>query len=200
VNRSGLLHDFYPTFNKPKPLSYMRKNNLKGYTIICLLLLSLSCRKDYERFDYFRNPLKGGCQVAEYHIPIYDSYFPPHFVFLFKKTFDSTGRIVKSIICNFWDEIPPKLVNTPEFRHNLLVVQKAMKVYLINQETEKAGTPDTVARITLNNDGRAISCAATGALNPDWMGNPPSSSIIFTRMTISSRLSLTTWTSQDPHL
>jgi hypothetical protein len=29
-----------------------------------------------------------------------------------------------------------------------------------------------VARITLNKEGRAISCAATGALNPDYFENP----------------------------
>jgi hypothetical protein len=59
-----------------------------------------------------------------------------------------------------------------EFYHDFIVEQKGRMIYLVNKQTNKAGTPDTVARITLNEKGRAISCAANSELDPDAMLNP----------------------------
>ena len=65
-------------------------------------LLFLSCNKD----DYeFSNALMK-CQVSEFHLNTYELYFTD-FPFLFKKTYDPSGKILKEISCLFWNDEPP---------------------------------------------------------------------------------------------
>jgi len=136
------------------------------------LLALTSCRKDIGRFDGSTNPLESHEQVVEYHIPTYDAAYPPRFPFLFKKIYDPSGKTVKEIDCSFWDVQSPSQLFLDEFYHTLKVEQKGRMVYLINTQLTKENTPDTVARITLNNQGRPESCAASPALDPDAASKP----------------------------
>jgi hypothetical protein len=146
----------------------MKKGKVTLPAIATVFMLFLSCQKDFIRADHFRNPLEAGCQVAEYHIPEYDSDFPPRIPYLFKKTFDSSGKIVREIECFFNDIVTPHDILLPEFHHIFKIEQRGRMIFLINKVTNKGNIPDTVARITLNNEGRAESCAANPELVPDF--------------------------------
>jgi hypothetical protein len=134
-------------------------------------LAAIACRKDMDRLP---DPIRSDFyQVAEYHKTLYDNAFPslPHFPFLFKKIYDTRGN-VKEIDCSFWDVIYPNQLFLDRFYHTLSVDQKGQKVYLINTMTAKGGIPDTVATITTNGKGRAISCAANKELDQDLANRP----------------------------
>jgi hypothetical protein len=147
----------------------MRKQCFQSAAWAALVLSCfLSCHKVFSLLEESRNPLLRDCQVAEYHIPIYDSYYPPRIPFLFKKTFDPSTKILKEIECYFQDDVPPQEIIQPIFHHVLKLAQKDRMIFLINNDSNiKGNTPDTVAKITLNNEGRAESCEANGELNPD---------------------------------
>jgi hypothetical protein len=144
----------------------MKKGKVTLPAIATVFMLFLSCQKSSDRFDNFRNPLQGDCQVAEYHYGLYDQYFPAGIPFLFKKTFDASGKTLKEIECFFWPEVPPSQILLPEFHHIFKVEQRGRMIFLINKVTNKGNIPDTVARITLNNEGRAKSCTANSELFP----------------------------------
>lgn len=136
--------------------------------IITASLLFSSCRKITDWIDESHNPLRGGCQVAEYHVPWYDHYYPD-LPFLFKKIYDQSGKIVQEIDCGFWRVRRPDL-QLKEI-HYLLVQQKGKKIYLFNKNSiNNKGLHDTAATITLNNEGRPDSCTISAELN-DVRGN-----------------------------
>ena len=147
------------------------KNALCLQATCCLLLLA-SCRKALDFHHEFPNPLTSEYQVVEYHIPLYDEAYPPRFPFLFKKTYDPTGRSVSEIECSFWDAQSPSQLFLDEFYHHFKVVQRGRIICLINVQLPKSNIPDTVMKVTLNKEGRPESSWASGELNPDAMSNP----------------------------
>ena len=118
---------------------------------VSIFLLFNSCTKDVP-FRNFFNPLIGGCQVAEYHVTQFDPLFPTPPPYLFRKTFDPSGRIVQEIDCNFTDDILPADLLSSTL--HLKIGQKGPVVYLINKASVKSDFPDTVVRIYLNEKGR----------------------------------------------
>jgi hypothetical protein len=129
---------------------YMKKIALVS---LLLSLLFLSCNKD----DDFPNALMK-CQVSEFHLATYDLYFTD-FPFLFKKTYDPSGKILKEISCLFWNDQPP----TSQFvtPHDLVINSHGRKIFLLN----KHDLLDTVVKITLNIAGRPESCESKKELN-----------------------------------
>lgn len=128
---------------------------------ICMLFNS--CIKDVPPRN-FVNPLVGGCQVAEYHVAMFDALFPTPPPYLFRKTFDPSGRIVTEIDCNFTNDIlPTDLLSTTL---HLKIGQKGPVVYLIKVDTLKADFPDTVIRIYLDEKGRPDSCIGGPGSDP----------------------------------
>jgi hypothetical protein len=125
------------------------------------VLLILSCNK---RIDLFPNPLTQGCQVAEYHVGLYDLYYPDTTAWLFRKTYNASGRIPVAIECFFTDDVSPQAIFFPEFDHFLGIVQDGRRIFFMNQ---KAGFPDTVATLWLNEEGRPASCVANSELVVD---------------------------------
>ena len=142
----------------------MKKGIVTLPVIATVFMLFLSCQKSSDRFDNFRNPLQGDCQVAEYHIGYPD--YPAGIPFLFKKTFDPSGKTLKEIDCVFWPEIGPPEISEPEYHHIFKIEQHGRMIFVINKVTNKGNIPDTVARITINNDGRVKSCIANSELFP----------------------------------
>ncbi len=120
-----------------------------------IFMLFNSCTKDVP-FQNFLNPLIGGCQVAEYHVTQFDPLFPTPPPFLFRKTFDHSGRIVQEIDCNFTNDILPADLLSSTL--HLKIGQKGRVVFLIKNESMKGNLPDTVVRIYLNEKGRPDSC------------------------------------------
>jgi hypothetical protein len=128
-------------------------------TAIAATLLG-SCNKSLPSEGFF-NPLIGGCQVAEYHIPQFDQFFPTPPPYLFRKSFDATGKIVTGMDCSFTNDIVPATL--PMFTLHITVVQQGWTVLLISKSTGKEGNiPDTVGRIYLNRTGRPDSCVGVG--------------------------------------
>src|SRR5882762_4268029 len=130
----------------------MKKGIVLQFAFTAIFSLFISCQKSRDTIDFFRNPLEGGCQVAEYHIVFADD--PVRVVFPFKKTFDASGKIVKEIECVFWPEIGPSSVTGPLFHFNFKIEQHGLMIFFINKEITNDGIPDTVVKVTLNNEGR----------------------------------------------
>lgn len=145
--------------------------------VIAALLLLHSCTKSFPPNQVFPDPLTGDDQVAEYHIPFYDSYFMTKIPYLFRKTYDPSGKILKEIVCSFTDDLTPS--SLLEFRLDLTVQQKGRIVYLIKKDSLQKNPPDTTVRIYLNSKGRPDSCVGTNALDPDAGGRPPESTYYF---------------------
>jgi hypothetical protein len=143
----------------------MKRNiSLKvALTTATIFMLFNSCTKDVP-FQNFFNPLIGGCQVAEYHVAQFDPLFPTPPPYLFRKTFDASGRIVKEIDCNFTNDILPADLLSSTL--HLKIGQKGWVVYLIKEESLKADLPDTVVRIYLNEKGRPDSCIGGPGSDP----------------------------------
>ena len=120
-----------------------------------IFMLFTSCMKDVPLGNFF-NPLVGGCQVAEYHVAQFDPLFPTPPPYLFRKTYDPSGRIVTDIDCNFTaDILPADLLSTTL---HLKIRQQGWVVYLIKEDSVKTDFPDTVTRVYLNQKGRPDSC------------------------------------------
>jgi hypothetical protein len=128
-----------------------------------IFMLFNSCTKDVP-FQNFFNPLIGGCQVAEYHVTQFDPLFPTPPPFLFRKTFDPSGRIVQEIDCNFENDILPADLLSSTL--HLKIGQKGRVVYLIKKDAVKTDLPDTVVRIYLNEKGRPDSCIGGPGSDP----------------------------------
>ena len=148
--------------------------------VLVIFALFLSCNKSIDPIYGDHNPLQGGNQVAEYHIPLYDPYYPPHFPFLFKKIYDHTGENLQEIQCSFWNDQAPASpecncrggVFLSELYHDFLVRHDGRKIFLLNKfpyfgifTPNPIPLPDTVAVITLDDKGRAGSCRANFELN-----------------------------------
>lgn len=126
----------------------------------CLLFTAFSsCNKIIPVQSGFPNPLTGDNQVADFHIDIYDGFFtnPPY---LFDKTFDPSGKILKEIAFSFNDDIG--VGDLPTYTYDLLVESKGNVVYLIEK-----GAADTAFRLYLNAQGRPDSCIGTVQFIPD---------------------------------
>src|ERR1700736_6617077 len=131
--------------------------NVFFLTAACALLLLSSCRKGIDPIHYFPNPLSSDNQVVEYHKTSYDNEnrppYPAHFPYLFKKTYDRSGKTVTEIDCCFEDSRHfSELVQS--YYHEFKVSQRGRMIYLINKQLTKSNIPDTVARVALNEDGR----------------------------------------------
>jgi hypothetical protein len=133
-----------------------------GTMTMCFFFLS--CQKSslggYDNGSW----LKGDCQVAEYHYGIYDLINPEAMPYLFKKTFDPSGKLVREIDCYFWSEESPHEITTPQFHHTLVVEQKGYMIYFFNKNNLKNRSSDTVASVKLNKDGRPQQCIANAEL------------------------------------
>jgi hypothetical protein len=134
------------------------KRNISPAVVLAtaaIVMLFNSCIKDIP-FGNSINPLVGGCQVAEYHVAQFDALFPTPPPYLFRKTYDPSGRIVQEIDCNFTNDIlPTDLLSTTLY---LKIAQKDRVVFLIKKDTLKAALSDTLVRIYLNENGRPDSC------------------------------------------
>jgi len=142
------------------------KRNISPAVVLAtatIFMLFNSCIKDVPLQDFF-NPLVGGCQVAEYHVAQFDPLFPTPPPYLFRKTFDPSGRIAQEIDCNFTNDIlPANLLSTTLY---LKIAQKGRVVYLIKKDSLKADLPDTLFRIYLNENGRPDSCIGSPGSQP----------------------------------
>jgi hypothetical protein len=128
-----------------------------------IFMLFNSCMKDVSSGSFF-DPLVGGCQVAEYHVAMFDPLFPTPPPYLFRKTFDPSGRIVQEIDCNFTNDILP--ANLLSSTLHLKIGQKGWVVYLTGADSLKGNFPDTVMRIYLNEQGRPDSCIGGPGSDP----------------------------------
>jgi len=131
--------------------------------VVVIFLLS-SCGKEFSSKGFF-NPLIGGCQVAEYHNPQFDSYFPTKPPYLFRKTFDASGRIVKEMACGFSNDNPP--LSLPEFLLDVTIAQKDRRVFLLRAYSGKPVVPDTLLTIYLNWEGRPDSSIGRPGSDPE---------------------------------
>jgi hypothetical protein len=132
------------------------------FAITAIFLLFISCQKSRDKIDFFRNPLEGGCQVAEFHIAFPD--YPVGIHFPFKKTFDASGKIVKEIDCFFWPEVGPTTILLPDFHHIFKIEQQGRTIFFIKKDSIGGSIPDTVARAILTDDGRPKSCTSNSEL------------------------------------
>src|ERR1700733_3658262 len=80
-----------------------------------------SCYKVIPVPSGFPNPLNGDNQVAEFHVPIYDDFYPDY-PYLFRKTYDPSGKIVKEIVFSFNDDIGAGDITT--YTYDFLVESK----------------------------------------------------------------------------
>jgi|ERR1700722_13584009 len=113
---------------------------------------------EFPQEGYF-NPLIGGCQVAEYHNPQFDPFFTTKPPYLFRKTFDPGGNIVREMACGFANDNLPQSLST--FLLDVLIAQKDRRVFLIRADSGKRVVPDTLVTIYLNQEGRPDSCIGT---------------------------------------
>ncbi|HEX9509581.1 MAG TPA: hypothetical protein VF939_03805 [Puia sp.] len=134
----------------------------------CGLFLLSACRKGMEPNHEFPNPLRSNNQVVEYHKTFYDALFNTHVPYLFIKKYDPSGRAVTEIDCSFEDDRGPTTFYSTVY-HEFKVSQQGRMIYLINKQLPKSNIPDTVARVTLNEDGRAESCAVNPELALDFI-------------------------------
>ena len=142
------------------------KRNISPAVVLAtasIFMLFNSCVKDVPPGNFF-NPLVGGCQVAEYHVATFDPLFPTPPPYLFRKTFDPSGRIVTGIDCNFTNDILP--ANLLSSTLHLKIVQKGWVVDLIKADSVKTDFPDTLFRIYLNEKGRPDSCIGSPGSEP----------------------------------
>jgi hypothetical protein len=144
----------------------MKINNSLSAVLLTAVAVTLfgSCNKNLPP-DGFFNPLTGGCQVAEYHIPLFDQFFPTPPPYLFVKSFDATGKVVTGIDCSFTNDILP--LTLPTFTLHINVVQQRWMVLLIRKPAGKKGvSPDILGRIYLNRAGRPDSCVCAPGIDP----------------------------------
>ena len=137
-----------------------------GITAVLLFLLFNSCNKAIFSQDHFPDPLVGGCQVAEFHNPQFDSFFPQGVDYLFKKKYDPSGKTLKEIIFSISEDLVPSTILQRQADYQ--VVDKGRKVYLITLDTLGHGMPDTSAIIYLNALGRPDSCVSYSRLSPHF--------------------------------
>ena len=131
---------------------------------IALFFLFNSCGKEFPQKGFF-NPLIGGCQVAEYHVPQFDAYFTSTPPYLFRKTFDPSGKIVKRMACGFANDNVPQSLSS--YLLDLTIMQRDRRVFLIRADSGKAVVPDTLFTIYLNREGRPDSCIGRPGSNPE---------------------------------
>lgn len=143
------------------------KRNISPSVVLAtatIFMLFNSCIKNVPPKDFF-NPLVGGCQVAEYHLGSFGTLFPTPPSYLFQKTFDPSGKIVREIDCSFNDDIlPGDLLSRTLF---MTVEQKGWIVYLIKKDSDLTHIPDTLVRIYLNEKGRPDSCIGGPGSDPE---------------------------------
>jgi hypothetical protein len=122
----------------------------------CMLFTAFSsCNKIIPIPSSSPNPLSGDNQVAEFHIPIYDDFYPDY-PYLFRKIYDPSGKIVKEIIFSFNADIAVGDIFT--YTYDFLVETKGRNVYFVQKELAQNGLPDTAFRLYLNSQGRPDSC------------------------------------------
>ena len=144
----------------------MKKNLSTTVSVMSVALFFLfnSCGKEFPR-DGFFNPLIGGCQVAEYHNPQFDPFFPARPPYLFRKTFDPAGKVATGMACGFAnDNVPQSL---PSFLLDVRIAQKDRRVLLIRADSGKTVVPDTLVTIYLNREGRPDSCIGRPGSDPE---------------------------------
>jgi hypothetical protein len=129
---------------------------------IALFFLFNSCGKEFPQEGFF-NPLIGGCQVAEYHDSQYDVFFTTKPPYLFRKTFDPSGKIATEMACGFSNDIVPE----PRLQLDVLIAQKDRRVFLIRADSGKTIVPDTLVTIYLNREGRPDSCIGRPGSDPE---------------------------------
>lgn len=137
-------------------------------TAIALTMLFNSCNKQFPQAGFF-NPLIGGCQVAEYHVPQFDQYFPTPPPYLFRKTFDPSGKIVKEMACGFLNDDVPEFI--AGYLLDVTIAQKDHRVFLVRADSGKKVAPDTLATIYLNGEGRPDSCIGRPGSDPEAGSN-----------------------------
>lgn len=135
---------------------------------IALFFLFNSCGKEFPQEGFF-NPLIGGCQVAEYHNPQFDQFFTTPPPYLFRKTFDPGGNIVREMACGFSNDDLPSTLQS--FLLDVLIVQRDRRVFLIRADSGKIVVPDTLATIYLNREGRPDSCIGRPGSDPEASGS-----------------------------
>lgn len=134
----------------------MNKRICRMSVVMALITLSfLSCTKIFDWKNITPKPPGEGCEVAEYHLPYYDTE-PLAFPFLFKKTYDATGKIVTAIDCSFWN------VNSPQrvARNELILERKGASLFFL----DKHNLADTVLYVYFNSNGRVGSLRGTDKL------------------------------------
>jgi hypothetical protein len=129
---------------------------------IALFFLFNSCGKEFLPVGFF-NPLVGGCQVAEYHDSQYDGFFTTKPPYLFRKTFDPSGRIATEMACGFANDNVP----VPSLQLDVLISQKDRRVFLIRADSGKRIAPDTLVTIYFNREGRPDSCIGRPGSDPE---------------------------------
>jgi hypothetical protein len=131
----------------------------------CMLFMAFSsCNKIIPVPSGFPNPLNGDNQVAEYHVPIYDDFYPDYY-YLFRKTYDPSGKIVKEIVFSFNDDLG--VDDVVNYTYDFLVESKGRVVYFIEEASAKNGLPDTAFRLYLNSQGRPDSCIGNTGFIPN---------------------------------
>jgi hypothetical protein len=130
----------------------------------CMLFTAFpSCNKIIPVPSGFPNPLNGDNQVAEFHIPLYDDFYPDY-PFLFRKTYDPSGKTLKEIVFSFNNDIAVADIMT--YTYDFLVESKGRVVYFIEKASAKNGLPDTAFRLYLNAQGRPDSCIGNTGFLP----------------------------------
>ncbi|MDO6432218.1 hypothetical protein Q4E93_16575 [Flavitalea sp. BT771] len=133
-----------------------KANSLRiGIFAVALLLLLNSCHKGIYSYDHFPDPLEGGYQVAEYHIPLFDHILPQPLHYPFGKKFNDSCKLTE-IICSFDNEQLPS--DVIPFQLDLHVIDQGRTIYLLTRDTTGHGATDTTARIYLGWNGRPDSC------------------------------------------
>ncbi len=130
---------------------------------IALFFLFNSCGKEFPRVGLF-NPLIGGCQVAEYHNPQFDPFFPTPPPYLFRKTF-GPGGILREMACGFANDNPPFEIQ--DFLLDVNIAQRDSRVFLIRNDSGKHLPPDTLLTVYLNRQGRPDSCIGRPGSDPE---------------------------------
>jgi hypothetical protein len=130
----------------------------------CMLFTAFpSCNKIIPVPSGFPNPLNGDNQVAEYHVPIYDDFYPDYY-YLFRKTYDPSGKIAKEIVFSFNDDLG--VADVVNYTYDFLIESKGRVVYFIEAASAKNGLPDTAFRLYLNSQGRPDSCIGNTGFIP----------------------------------
>lgn len=132
---------------------------------IALVALLDSCSKGLPSKG-FSDPLAGGCQVAEFHCDRFDQFFNPPLPYIFKKTYDSSGTVVKEMVFGFRNlEMPKDILG---LMLDVTIERKDRRVFLIRKDTAKSIVRDTLYTIYLNREGRPDSCIGRTGSDPEF--------------------------------